>query len=237
MKRGLIQLLAAAGTVLFFAGIVAGLLRMDYLFEPPLFWPPLRERVAAQIPAFALCAAGLALIVFAAVSVRRGKRRRKRYADSEAEAYSTPAFSYESAGESLQARIRAWESATWADELRRKEVLQIIKAIASGVQDLGKMSSWFSLSLSDPPYESARDALRKADTDTLRLLSGFFAYCSSLTDYEISGKHFITACKNTLAEINKALELYAVMRAKLSGPQGGAGDYERLKAEINNIKL
>lgn len=202
-----------------------------------LYLPNTADVLGALFFPVLLSGAGIGLVALGRIVPQLGTKEAVQKARLVADGYNTQVFSYELAHEALEARVLAWENAPWSKELlnRKAVILETLETINRGIEDLGKMSLWFNTSLSGPLYDAARDAVSRVDASKLKFISGFIGYCSSVTEFELAGDYFRTACINANKEVTDALELYASMRAKLSSYSGDPNDIVRLKAEMEQI--
>ncbi len=222
-------MLCILGILCNLVGIILGAVNLNQLFLPTS-----GEIISALAIPIIFVVVGIVLITLGKALPKIEAKAAGVKAKLVADGYSTQAYSYKTAYEAIEARIAAWESTPWEETLQQENI-ETLRKINKGVQDLGKMASWFHTSLSGPLYDAARDAVVCIDAAKLKFLSGFISYCSSVTEFELKGDYFRTVCVNAQKEVTGALELYASMRSKLNSYSGDPNDILRLKAEMEQI--
>jgi len=229
-KSGLIWF--AGGAIVIIVSIIVAVIKLSQLFLPTS-----AETFGALSVPIILTLAGVTLIILGKVLPQRQASEAVKKAKLTADGYNTQVYSYEDAYTAIDARVVAWENTIWDKDVqcRKAVIIETLRAINRGIQDLGQMSMWFNTSLSGPLYDAAREAVGRVDTNKLKFLSGFISYCASVTEFELMGDYFRTACVNAQNEVTGALELYASMRAKLNSYSGDPNDVTQLKAEMEQI--
>ena len=222
-----------SGIVLVVTSIVVASVNLSKLFLPTG-----GEILRALLVPSGIALGGIVFIVLSRIIPQKEAKEDMEKAKLVADGYSTQAYSYETAYEAIEARIIAWENTPWNEDVqgRKGELIETLRTISRGILDLGKLSAWFNTSLlSEPLYDAAREAVGRIDSNKLKYLSNFIGYCASVTEYELVGDYFYSACKNANKEVIGALELYASMRAKLNSYSGDQKDVATLKAEMEQI--